>query len=181
MGSVRMEGWVVALAVVAFGGCEGCGASEEAGEGAAEAASEGARASGAEAPDPEPGTPPEVTVHAEPPELAEPGQQVPVVRSRGEEPVRLGRKVTVERHADGSWRDAATVALRDDCDDPVPDGCVALVPGAELHPPPWLGLLGEAQCACDGCEPAPEGRYRFVVRSCDGAHEVPGEPFGLTR
>jgi len=102
---------------------------------------------------------------------------VPVVQSRGDEPAKLAREVTVQREDGGEWTDVATVSLRWSCEQPAEQGCVTLVPGAELRPPPWLGNKGDGAQCDGGGEAAPKGTYRFVAQSCDGAHTLAGEPF----
>lgn len=169
------------IACTALGGCEGCGTSAEASQAgptaapAAAASTSGRKAHRHESPAPE------ITLEAEPTELGRPGQRVPVIRARGGAPSELSREVRVERRSGDHWAEVATVALRDSCDTPEEQGCVTLVPGAELRPPPWLGTRGHAQCECKGCAPAPEGTYRFVAQSCDGTHTLPGAPFESTR
>ncbi|MFW6086938.1 MAG: hypothetical protein ACODAG_07020, partial [Myxococcota bacterium] len=165
-----MGAWLLCMGL---SGCDGCGRSEEP---ATEGAGPGDEGTAGDEAHHEPGPPPEVTVEAHAPELADPDERIPVVRSRGREPARLAREAVVERRDDGTWREVATLKLRQACDAPA-EGCVTLVPGAELRPPPWLGQRGRAQCECTECEPAPAGRYRFVVRSCDGVYTVPGEAF----
>jgi hypothetical protein len=85
--------------------------------------------------------------------------------------VRLRPAISLEREQRGAWsaRDSrAELALRWDCQTPAPTDCVTLVSGASLHPPNWLGTIGDAQCICTRCGPAPPGRYRFVGATCDG-------------
>ncbi len=102
------------------------------------------------------------------------------VEAHGPGSVRLRRALRVERATgDGFERVGAEgLTLRPDCATEAPE-CVELAPGAELRPPPWTGALGDAQCGCDECRPAPAGRYRFVVTTCDGAHDVASDPFAL--
>jgi hypothetical protein len=125
---------------------------------------------------PPPGPPPVVRVRGEP------GRDRSVavsIESRGERPAELSRRVVIEQREGETFRPVGNLALRDSCNGSVPDGCVTLVPGAELRPPEWLGLLGDAQCACERCAAAPAGVYRFVATSCDGAHRVESAPFEL--
>ena len=105
-----------------------------------------------------------------------------MLESRGEERARFASAVIVERETDGAFApvDGVELSLRASCETPAPE-CVTLVGGAELRPPPWRGQLGQAQCECERCADAPEGRYRFVIRSCSGAHRVEGQPFELRR
>jgi hypothetical protein len=103
-----------------------------------------------------------------------------VVEVRGGR-ARLSRTLGVEHEVNGRFEDLASVAgleLRVDCQTPAPE-CVELVAGAELRPPPWLGTQGDAQCVCTRCGAAPAGRYRFVVRSCDGRQRVESPIFEL--
>lgn len=179
---------VVALCL-SLSGCQGCGTSVKASQGhsaPATAHEPSARSSGAGATHANkspPGPPPEVSVTAEPTELGEADRRVPVVQVHGSRPAHLAREVEVQRREGTAWHRVATVTLRPSCDAAPPaDRCVTLIAGAELRPPPWLGTTGSGQCACrEGCKPAPAGTYRFVVRTCDGAHEIAGAPFGLSR
>jgi len=94
---------------------------------------------------------------------------------------RLASTLGVEREVDGHFVAVTGIAgltLRSDCQTPAPE-CVALVAGAELRPPPWLGTLGDAQCICTRCGPAQAGTYRFVVSSCDGRQRAETERFTL--
>ena len=75
--------------------------------------------------------------------------------------------------------DGVSLGLRYSCEDPAPE-CVTLAPGGTYLPPPWLGVVGDAQCDCLRCAAAPAGEYRFVVRSCNQAHTAEGESFALT-
>ncbi len=114
---------------------------------------------------------------------AQPGRYREVgiaLEAHGPGTVRLRRDVAVERAAgEGFERVAAEgLTLRPDCATEAPE-CIELAPGAELAPPPWTGVLGEAQCDCDDCRPAPPGRYRFVVTTCDGAHRIESAPFAI--
>lgn len=133
------------------------------------------------------------TTPPRPPELTEgmglrlrgtvaPSRHVTIATSNaGSEVVRLESQLRVERMDDGEWEEVDGVhglLLRADCQAPQAE-CVSLVPGAELYPPEWLGMLGDAQCVCTGCGPAPAGTYRFVAHSCEGDRVYRGEPFVL--
>jgi len=94
---------------------------------------------------------------------------------------RLAKDIGVEREVNGHFvpvRGIASLELRNDCHSRAPD-CVELVAGAELRPPPWTGMLGDAQCICTRCGPAPAGTYRFVIHTCDGRQHAESEPFTL--
>jgi hypothetical protein len=112
----------------------------------------------------------------------QPGGAVDViVENHGREPVELAATLEVEGQGPGGFAPVEGIAglsLRRSCEEPG-DACLSLVPGAELHPPAWLGTIGDAQCICTRCAPAPAGRYRFVVATCDGGHRVEGEAFTL--
>jgi hypothetical protein len=172
-----MRAWtvVILLLTACAPGCEGCSPGDRTGERAASQAT--GAPSGDEQEPVEPGPPPTLSVHAERAEPDEPGEWVPVIQNRGADAARIAARIAVERDDGGTWREVATLALRWSCERPPSDECWDLVPGGELRPPAWLGLRGEAQCACADCKPAPGGRYRFVARSCGGAHAMPGEPF----
>jgi hypothetical protein len=95
------------------------------------------------------------------------------IENRGTDVARLGALEVVR---DGET--AATLALRDDCEHDAPE-CRELLPGGALHPPPWLGTIGDAQCACDRCADAEPGSYAIVVTTCDGAHRLSSPPFAV--
>lgn len=168
------RGLVLLLVLAAGPGCDGCDRDSDDEAPAAEPAATPHAEEETTPPDP----PPELAVDAERADPDDPGEWTPVIQNRGAEPTRLARRLTVQRQTDGSWTDVATLSLRDTCEGAVPEGCVSLVPGAELRPPAWLAREGDAaQCACHDCTPAAHATYRFVARSCDGAHAVPGTPF----
>jgi hypothetical protein len=102
------------------------------------------------------------------------------VTNRGAGDVQLSTELGLEVERDGAFVDAEHpgLRLRYDCAQDTP-ACVTLAPGSELLPPDWLGTWGDVQCVCTRCGPAEPGRYRFVVRTCDGAHRVEGTPFTL--
>ncbi len=113
-------------------------------------------------------------------EAAEGGAVMVVVEVHGGV-ARLAKTIRVEREVDGRFEPLGSVAgleLRADCQTPAPE-CVEIVAGAELRPPPWLGTLGDAQCICTRCAPAPAGTYRFVLTSCDGRQRVESPAFEL--
>ena len=138
-------------------------------------------------------TPDEAADPAEPVEVVDPGPR-PVLRisgqpdahegsvvirveNRGAESAELAGALGLQRQQGDAWQDVEVqLDLRFSCDDAAPE-CVTLAPGAAYIPPPWLGVSGDAQCACEECGPAADGEYRFVVRSCNGAHTLEGEPF----
>ena len=125
------------------------------------------------------GPPPRVTIGGEQ-QRDSPRVAITVVNRDASE-ARIAPGVRVERELEGAWSalgDVGPISLRMDCAHEAVE-CVALVPGAELHPPEWLGTIGDAQCACERCVPAEPGRYRFVIESCDG-HRIEGEPFSIT-
>lgn len=133
--------------------------------------------------------------HAEPAIDADPGP-VPVLRLRGEvdrhdrrvaihvenhgtEAIELRTAVALEREDGDDWDDvSAALTLRDTCAAEASE-CITLAPGAVYIPPAWTGQLGDAQCECERCAPAPAGTYRLIVTSCSGAHRVEGEPIVL--
>lgn len=108
------------------------------------------------------------------------GQAVPIrLANTGTARVSLGAAVTVEHEQGGRWSVVSgidSLTLRPDCESAAPR-CTTLAPGAELFPPAWLGTTGDAQCLCEACARVLPGRYRFVVRSCDGARRIESEPF----
>ena len=78
----------------------------------------------------------------------------------------LWSEVVVEREEGGAWVRAsvAGMRLRARCEGTVPER-VTLAPRASLTVAPWTGMLGDGQCFCTRCFPAPAGRYRFRVNS----------------
>jgi hypothetical protein len=91
----------------------------------------------------------------------------------GDWPARLRAEIGVEREVAGRWQpvSVAGLRLRASCTEPATD-CVTVPVGGSLSIVPWTGMLGDAQCVCTRCSPAPAGRYRFVVSACDGC--LPG-------
>jgi hypothetical protein len=85
----------------------------------------------------------------------------------GDFPARLRAEVQVEREVGGRWERVGTAGLRlrARCEDAASD-CVTLERDTELVVVPWSGMLGDAQCECTRCAPAPAGRYRFVATTC---------------
>ncbi|MBX3269940.1 MAG: hypothetical protein KF729_06745 [Sandaracinaceae bacterium] len=102
------------------------------------------------------------------------------IENRGDAEARLAGRLALQHRDGGRWAPLASVSLdlRYSCEDRAPE-CVTLAPGASYLPPRWLGMIGDAQCACERCTAAPGGEYRFVVQSCDRAHTIEGEPFAL--
>ncbi len=175
-------GWLC-LWIAGCGG--GCGAAIEATEAteaepATEPAPERPSESGAapEAAEPvDPGPRPVLRV------VGEPSAHDPTVairiENRGLEPTELARAVGLQVQDGAGFVDVDVhLDLRYSCDDEAPE-CVTLAPGATYLPPAWLGTTGDAQCECARCGAAPPGTYRFVVRSCSGAHTIEGLPFEL--
>lgn len=101
----------------------------------------------------------------------------------GDFPARLRAEVEVEQEVGGQWHrvNAAGLQLRATCTGEAPD-CVTIEPRSELTIVPWTGMLGDAQCVCTRCGPAPAGRYRFAVRTCQqclSPIRAVSEPFEL--
>lgn len=173
------------LFVGLLAGCEGCGndapETDRTAASAAPGTSTGDEAVGEGEPAaaPDPGPPPALGLTIE---AGFEGASALVVENRGTSPVELSSALVLERQdeQDGdSFEPAGDVrglALRFDCDEAPPE-CLALVPGAALHPPPWNGKVGEGQCGCTDCDPAPTGTYRFVVTTCGGGHRVESPAF----
>jgi hypothetical protein len=101
------------------------------------------------------------------------------VENHGTAPTNVGGNLLLQRRDGDAWEDvSARVQLRFDCRTEAPD-CATLAPGAVWIPPDWTGMLGDAQCDCERCAPAPAGTYRFVARSCGGDQRAEGEAFVL--
>lgn len=129
--------------------------------------------------EPEPEATPTVRVRGE---VQTDGGVAIVIESRGEAETTLGPRIVVERQVGDGFEPVegvAGVTLRTSCEVNEAPACTTLAPGAELRPPAWLGTIGDAQCICTRCGPAPAGVYRFVVESCHGTQRVEGEPFTL--
>ncbi len=109
-----------------------------------------------------------------------PGAVEIVVGNHDSSEVRLEDQLEVERYKDGGWQSfgAQDVRLRYSCETKI-DGCVELLPGVQLYPPPWQAASGPSQCRSRVNAPAPAGRYRFIAKSCDRTFVVFGEPFQL--
>lgn len=95
----------------------------------------------------------------------------------------LSAEVTVQRLVGGSWTpvSVAGLLLRETCDQVV--GRTVTIPrDTSLEMVPWTGMLGDAQCDCTRCAPAPAGTYRFVVQSgpsCFSPRTFESAPFTL--
>ncbi|RLB46655.1 MAG: hypothetical protein DRJ42_27165 [Deltaproteobacteria bacterium] len=174
----------VLLVVGLLAGCEGCGNdAPTATTGGGQGSSTGTETTGgaatetAEAPaEADPGAPPTLGLSVEP---GFEGAASLIVENRGSEAVELSSALVLEREEDGAFAPVsgiAGLALRFDCVQEPPE-CLTLVPGAALHPPPWNGMLGDAQCVCTRCADAPTGTYRFVVTTCGGGHRVTSPAF----
>jgi hypothetical protein len=158
--------------------CEGCGDSNGTG---GTTGGSGGQTSGEESGESnevpvDPGPPPTLGLRVEP---GDEGAQSLIVENRGNEPVELTTALVLERQdgdAFAAVEEIQGLALRYDCQSETPE-CITLVPGAALHPPPWTGDIGDAQCACERCTAAPEGTYRFVVTTCGGGHRVESPTF----
>ncbi|MBW2461486.1 MAG: hypothetical protein JRH11_07555 [Deltaproteobacteria bacterium] len=170
--------------LVLLAGCEGCG--NDAATSTTGSASTGTETTGGAATETEaasadsdlqavPGAPPTLGLTVEP---GFDGAASLVVENRGSEPVELSSTLVLEREEDGAFvpvSGIAGLALRFDCEPP--PRCLTLIPGAALHPPPWNGMLGDAQCICTRCGDAPTGTYRFVVATCGAGHRVTSPAF----
>jgi hypothetical protein len=104
-----------------------------------------------------------------------------IVSNRATSDVRLRGQLDIERYTPTGWTafNAQEVSLRYSCEEAA-ESCVLLVPGAELHPPPWQAASGPSQCRAGALASAPIGRYRFVAKGCDNDFVVHGEPFDLS-
>ncbi len=90
----------------------------------------------------------------------------------GDFTARLQREVHVEQEIGGRWQRVGTSGfyVRERCTDSAPTDCVVLARRSSITVAPWDGMLGDTQCDCLRCAPAPQGRYRFVVESCGCQH-----------
>jgi len=101
-----------------------------------------------------------------------------VIENHDPEPVELEGEVWIERENGERWSRFGPGRFVLSCEGEAPL-CAPLVPGAALHPPAWPAWQSANQCACPNCEPARNGRYRFVVRTCGGDHQFESEPFDV--
>lgn len=161
------------------GGCSGSTSSDPTGEGMADTtqteSTGGAQTDEASEPV-DPGPPPVLQVSGEPDEHS---RRVAIrIENHGTDEAEIAGAVVLQRRSGEGFEDVEGVSLdlRFTCEDEPPE-CVTLAPGAVYLPPPWLGTIGDAQCACEECGPAPAGTYRFVVQSCNRAHTIEGDPF----
>jgi hypothetical protein len=95
----------------------------------------------------------------------------------------IRRDIDVESFSNGRWRRVGVAGLqvRSECR-ARPDACVAIAPRDAVEIVAWTGMLGDGQCECTRCAPAPAGRYRFVVHSCENCQaprEAASAPFDL--
>lgn len=159
------------------GGCSGLAEEDPDPAARSEARATGGEATSPDAPVVDPGPAPSLRVLGVPETH---GRTVAIrVENHGAQ-TELTGAVTLQQRDGDAWADVdgASLDLRFSCREEAPE-CLTLAPGAVLLPPPWLGTIGDAQCICTRCGPAEAGTYRFVVRSCNGAHEALGEPFAL--
>jgi hypothetical protein len=86
---------------------------------------------------------------------------------RGDFPASIRPEIEVETNVGGTWRHASVAGfrVRANCLDAAAS-CVTLAPRQSVDVVAWTGMLGDGQCDCTRCAPAPAGRYRFVVTSC---------------
>ncbi|MDH5490537.1 MAG: hypothetical protein OEY14_01040 [Myxococcales bacterium] len=180
---ILTAGWIPAAPWILGGAClGGCGgdlgsaAAEEpssaSGAGPRAEPPEASPASGSQAAAPEPEPPPEAIL-----ELGRGARGfTAIVRVRATS--RLEERLYLEQAHEGGWRPLETTLWLGAAPAEAPPGCQEFVRGAALHPREWNGRLGRGQGECAECARAPSGRYRFVIRSCEGG-QVEGEPFEL--
>ncbi|MBN1655454.1 MAG: hypothetical protein JXA30_16935 [Deltaproteobacteria bacterium] len=103
-----------------------------------------------------------------------------VVSNHDSSEVRLKSLLEVERYTTGGWKAfaAGDLRLRYSCDAEARE-CIALLPGAELHPPPWRVTKGFSQCRSSSAARPSGGRYRLIAKGCTQRFVVFGEPFEL--
>ena len=89
------------------------------------------------------------------------------VINRGTQKVELAPDVELEQEQSGRFNKVAgqSLKLRFDCKS---QGCVSLVPGAELVAPAWLGRAEGERCDALVRLPSP-GHFRLVVHACQGS------------
>ena len=104
------------------------------------------------------------------------------VENRGQAPVSLSTRLSLERLLAGRWATTdlapGVLELREECTRALP-ACRTLAPGESLRVVAWSGYNASIQCprATPSDFPAPAGRYRVSATSCDGARVYTGAPF----
>lgn len=109
----------------------------------------------------------------------------------GQVEVRRALRVEQDRGEGGQEGWSALVAvgplwIRESCaamdgvlyPDGLADDCLTLERGRVVRAQPWLGTVGDAQCACEECAQVPAGRYRIVMVGCEG-ERYESQPFEL--
>lgn len=91
---------------------------------------------------------------------------------RGDFPARVDTEIAVEREVNGVWQRSTVsgLRLRSNCRDAV-ERCVTIAPRSAVDVVPWPATLGDCQCGCNRSAPAPPGRYRFVVTTCQNCFQ----------
>jgi hypothetical protein len=105
------------------------------------------------------------------------------VTNKGEIPLSLDREVTVEIWDKAKWNEIkGIVKLIDGCN-PQPKGCLRLMPGSSFGPLSWTGMSCGAQCgeACRANEYYGPGKFRYVLKDCDGKERWTGPEFELPK
>jgi hypothetical protein len=118
------------------------------------------------------------------------GRLATTIENRSSAAIELRRALRLDREEGAAFVPFAGVEaiwIRPDCE--VRDGvvfwagggdeCVTVAPGETFEAPAWFGTIGDAQCACERCVPAPSGRYRLSARACGTDVWFEGTPFEL--
>lgn len=109
------------------------------------------------------------------------GGSVTITIANGtDQAIELRRALAVEQlQADEQWMALLAVGdlwIRQGCDadgdvlfpDGMAEDCIRIEPLTQIEVQPWLGTIGDAQCACERCTQVPAGRYRIAAQGCDG-------------
>ncbi len=112
---------------------------------------------------------------------SEPGSLTVV--NPGPTALELDPGVAVERWDQDHWTPVSTsLKLVSDCAQlQQPVKCVRLAPGANLHVVSWKGFSCSGQCAgsCRANIYYGPGKFRFIVRTCDGSQKYVSKTFTL--
>lgn len=120
------------------------------------------------------------------------GKEVPItVINNSDKDITVERKIKIEVQKGDKWEltDIDGVLLRKDCESDskgivtskkLYEGSLIIKSKETFNGAPWLGMFGDAQCACEKCVPVEPGIYRYKARLKDGAYII-GQSFELKK
>lgn len=88
--------------------------------------------------------------------------------------VDLSRDVRVEQDPDsGRYPNGPLIQLTEKCEHVDAGACIRLPAGGKITPVPWTGFDCDSQCPrpCRANAYLGPGRFRYVVKSCDGTRQ----------